>query len=118
TLPGVITPTQDYRRTGYRVPEKPLQGLDARVDTVYGIYRRRGSLLTELRREAEKVDAQAPKWKAMANQQLHEELIDFREHFRRGGKDVSELLVPALAALREASDRFLGLRPFVVQLMG
>ena len=114
----MITPTQDYRRTGYHVPEKPLQGLDARVDTVYGIYRRRGSLLTELRRDAEKVDAQAAKWKAMANQQLHEELIDFREHFRRGGKDVSELLIPALAALREASDRFLGLRPFVVQLMG
>ena len=114
----MITPTHDYRRTGHRVPERPLQGLDARVDTVYGLYRRRGAVFSDLRREAEQIDAQAAKWKDLPNHALQEQLLEFREQFRRGAKDTSLLIVPALAALREASDRFLGLRPFVVQLMG
>jgi preprotein translocase subunit SecA len=114
----VITPTLDYRRTGHRVPERPLQGLDARVDTLYGVYKRRGSILAELTRQAEEVDAQSRKWKELSNQELHDRLMEFREQFRRGGKNVPDLLVPSLAALREASDRFLGLRPFVVQLVG
>src|SRR5262245_22420310 len=105
----MITPTLDYRRTDHKTPERMLQGIDARVDTVFGIYKRRGSLLGDLRRQAEQIDAQANRWKDLSNQDLHERLLEFRERFRRAGKDADELLNPALAALREASDRFLGL---------
>src|SRR5262249_51097562 len=45
-------------------------------------------------------------------------LLEFREHFRRGGPHCQRLTIPALAAIREAADRQLGLRPFLVQLMG
>src|SRR5262249_8619985 len=45
-------------------------------------------------------------------------LLEFREHFRRGGPHCQRLTLPALAAIREAADRQLGLRPFLVQLMG
>ena len=114
----MITPTLDYRRTDHKTPERMLNGIDARVDSVFGIYKRRGSLLGELRRQAEQIDAQANRWKDLSNDELHKRLIEFRERFRRGAKASDELLNPALAALREASDRFLGLRPFVVQLMG
>jgi len=115
----VITPTQDYRRTGHRVPERPLQGLDARVNSVCGIYRRRPGVLSDLRAQAEKIDAQAHKWKDLPNHLLQERLLEFREQFRRGRAGETALALDgALAALREASDRFLGLRPFVVQLMG
>ncbi len=115
----MITPTQDYRRTDHHVPERPLQGLDARVNTIYGVYRRRRSVLSDLRREAEKIDAQAQKWRDLPNHTLHERLVELREQFRRGrARETALLIEPALAALREASDRFLGLRPFVVQLMG
>ena len=37
----LITPTQDYRRTGFQVPAKPFKGIDAVVNTLFGLYRRR-----------------------------------------------------------------------------
>lgn len=114
----MITPSQTYRRVSFRQPKKLLKGLDARVNAGIGLYQRRGGVLADLRKQAEQIDARAPEYVQLSDAQLHERLLQFRERFRRGGKDVEELLVPALAALREASDRRLGLRPFLVQLMG
>jgi preprotein translocase subunit SecA len=114
----VITPTQTYRRISFQQPKKLLKGLDARVNSVIGLYQRRGSVLGELREQAERIDALAPEHVELSDARLHERLLDFRDRFRCGGKGVEELLVPALAAIREASDRKLGLRPFLVQLMG
>lgn len=112
------TPTQSYRRVGFRSPPKLLKGLDARVNAVFGRFERRGGILNRLRDQAEQVDAQTPDCVSLDDFHLHERLMSFRERFRRGGKDVPALLVPALAAIREAADRKLGLRPFNVQLMG
>lgn len=64
------------------------------------------------------VDALAPRFKDLTNAQLQEKLGESRERFRRGGNGVVEALGPALAAIREAADRRLGLRAFPVQLMG
>jgi len=114
----MTTPSQDYRRTGHRRPEPLLKGLDARVHGVVGIYRRRGSLLKRLRRDAESVDALAAQFKDLTDHQLHERLMESREAFRRGGEAGEAVLFPALAAIRENAERQLGLRPFVVQLMG
>jgi preprotein translocase subunit SecA len=114
----VITPTQDYRRTGYQRPAPMLKGVDARVNSVIGVYHRRSRILAELQQQAELVDRQAPQWKEMSSAKLHERLIEFREQFRRGGKLPDEVLLSALGAIREGSDRQLGLRPFLVQLMG
>jgi preprotein translocase subunit SecA len=74
--------------------------------------------LTELGRQATQTDAQARDWLEVTDHQLHERLMDFRERFRRGGRELEELTLPALAAIREAADRKLGLRPFLVQLTG
>jgi preprotein translocase subunit SecA len=114
----VISPTQDYRRLGFRNPPRLLKGLDAKVHRVTGWYQRRGSVVADLRRQAEQIDVEAPRWKDLADHQLHERLMVFRESFRRGARGLEEQVVPALAAIREAADRQLGLRPFVVQLMG
>jgi preprotein translocase subunit SecA len=95
-----------------------LKGVDARVNSVIGVYQRRSRILAELQQQAELVDRQAPHWKEMTSAKLHERLIEFREQFRRGGKLPNDLLLSALGAVREASDRQLGLRPFLVQLMG
>jgi preprotein translocase subunit SecA len=114
----VITPTQDYRRTGYQRPTPMLKGLDARVNTVVGAYHRRSRILAELEVQAIKVDQQAPQWIDMSSAKLHEKLIEFREQFRRGGRLPDDVLLGALAAIREGADRQLGLRPFIVQLMG
>ena len=114
----MITPSADYRRLGYRVPAPLFKGLDAVVHRAVGVYQRRGGVLTQLQEVADAVDAQAGQWKDLGHHQLHERLIEFREHFHRGARREELPLVPALAAIREAADRQLGLRPFVVQLVG
>ncbi len=113
----MLTPTHDYRRTDHRQPTKPLQGLDARVNSCIGAFQRRGKHLADLDRQATAVDAQAAQWIEMEDAALQARLLEIRDQFRRG-KVSDELLCSALAGIREASDRTLGLRPFHVQLMG
>ena len=114
----LATPTQDYRKTEFKSPKEPLKGLDAFVHGIFGVYHRRSQLLGHLGSEVEKIDAQAADWKSLPDHSLHERLMEFREGFTRGGQKVDALLRPALAAIREAADRHLGLRPFPVQLLG
>jgi preprotein translocase subunit SecA len=111
-------PTQDYRRSSYRVPARPLGGLDAFVNGFVGQYQRRGKVLETLRADADKIVAQEREGSELTDAQLQLRLREFREHFRRGGKNTEQYILPALAAIREAADRKLGLRPFPVQLMG
>lgn len=112
------TPTQDYRRVAHRIPARPLKGLDARVYRLMGAYQRRATVLSEMRAQAEAVDAQSKQWSEMSEHSLQEKLLSFRAEFRRGGKNSQVLLLPALAAIREAAARQVGLRAFPVQLMG
>ncbi len=95
-----------------------LKGLDGQVDAWAGIYERRHGVLRRLHREAVEVDILAREFVELSDAALHEQLMTFRERFRRGGRDVPSLAKPALAAIREAADRKLGLRPFLVQIMG
>jgi preprotein translocase subunit SecA len=113
-----MIPTQDYRRSDYRVPPRPLGGLDAVVNGCIGGYWRRGKIRDVLARNATTVDAQAREWIELSDHALQTRLLEFREQFRRGGDNCQRLTLPALAAIREAADRLLGLRPFHVQLMG
>lgn len=111
-------PTQDYRRSDYRVPPRPLTGLDALVNRSIGWYRSRRSVFSGLSREAGEVVKLENQWRDLSSTDLQNRLLEFREHFRRGGRKAEAYLLPALAAIREASDRKLGLRPFPVQIMG
>ncbi len=114
----ILTPTQEYRRTSYRTPTRPHKGLDVVVNHAIGLYQRRSQLLQLLQKEAERIDALAPEYVQLTDHLLHEKLMEFRDQFRRGGKGAEQFVGPALAALREAADRKLGLRPYLVQLMG
>jgi preprotein translocase subunit SecA len=114
----VSTPTEEYRRLGYRFPPRLPKGLDALVSRGVGYYQRRDGLLSGLREEAGKIDAQASDWKDLPDHQLHLRLMEFREKFRRGGKGVETLVLTAFAAIREAAHRQLRMHPFVVQMMG
>ncbi len=111
-------PTQDYRRSNYRVPPPPLHGLDALVNGFIGRHRRRAGVLASLRRDAEAIVGREGEWIELPDHQLQRRLLGYREGFRRGGAAAESLVLPALAAIREAADRQLGLRPFLVQLMG
>jgi preprotein translocase subunit SecA len=114
----VITPTQEYRRTHHHAPERLLKGADASVHSLIGLYHRRRSVLTELRMHAEKVDALAPSFTGLSDHQLQQRLSESRDAFRRGGRLQDQTLWLALAAIREAATRKVGLHPFLVQLMG
>lgn len=113
----MMVPSQDYRRTDHRVPPRPLAGLDAVVNGFIGCYQRRGTIARQLRRDAETVDALASEWTGLSDHELQSRLLAFREQFRRGPV-LDTVLFASLAAIREAADRTLRLRPFVVQLMG
>jgi preprotein translocase subunit SecA len=114
----MFTPTEDYRRTGHFSPARPYQGLDAAVNRMFGVYHRRATVREELEKEALAIDAQAGEWKELSAHQLQVKLLEFREGFRRGGRHSEDLLIPAMAAVREAADRQTGLRPYVVQIVG
>jgi preprotein translocase subunit SecA len=116
--PPLRTPSADYRRTAYRVPERPLQGLDAVVNWCIGRYQRRNARLQELRQLAALVESGAKDFADLDNHRLQSRLFEFQDRFRREPSPGTKVLLPALAALREAAFRCLDLRPFPVQLMG
>jgi preprotein translocase subunit SecA len=115
---GPLIPTQDYRRTSYHPPAKLLNGLDALVNGAIGSYHRRRAVFEELKRDAESVDREALSWKELSSGKLKQRLHEFRQKFRRGGREATSCLVPAMAAIREAAERELGMRPFFVQIIG
>lgn len=108
----------DYHRTAHRVPERPHQGLDGLTNWWIGKYQRRSSKLEELIEEAERIDALALEFGEVSDHQLQERLLEFRSHFRREPRPEEEILNRALAAVREAASRRVGLRAFPVQLAG
>jgi preprotein translocase subunit SecA len=73
--------------------------------------------LESLKRDAEAVVAREREWGELSEAVLQRRLLELRAEFRRPGKN-SNQIIPALAAIREAAHRKLGLRPFPVQLMG
>jgi preprotein translocase subunit SecA len=95
-----------------------LRGLDSVVNSAIGKYRRRGKVFADLKAEAEEVEKRAGEFTGLGAGKLRARLAEFREKFRRGGREAEACLVPALAAIREASERELGMRPFFVQLIG
>lgn len=114
----MIPPSHEYHRAGHRQPKKLLKGLDARLYAVQGLFARRKRVFEQLRIDAEKVDQLARQFTDVTDHRLREQLVEYRERFRRRDRALSDHLFPALAALRETAARQLGLRPFPVQLMG
>ena len=115
---SALIPTHDYRRTGYRQPDKIHKGLDRIVHSLIGLHRRRDAAFQQLKRDAEEVERLAPEWTEMREGLLQRRLMEFGETIRRGGRGAEESTLPALAAIREASERKLGMRPFFVQIIG
>ena len=95
-----------------------MQGLDAWVHGLAGRYQRRAGQLADLDRQATEIDARAPDWAALDDATLRQRLQEVGRQFRRVGGVSRETLTAALAGIREASQRTLGLRPFHVQLIG
>ena len=76
-----------------------------------------GRTLKRLEQRVADVNALEPEYEALSDDQLAAKTIEFRERFDQG-EDLDELLPETFAAVREASKRAIGLRPFDVQLIG
>ncbi len=111
-------PTQDYRRSHFRGAPSPPRGLDAAVNRALGRFKRRSFVLNKIRDQAWQALGLESEMAALTDAALRKRLLESRETFRRRGMVGEVHLLSALAAMREASDRVLGLRPFPVQLMG
>lgn len=111
-------PASDHRRTAFRKPERPLQGLDAVVNGCIGRHQRRGARLRELLQGAAQAESFAAGLVDLTDHQLQERLLQCRDDFRRNPVPPDAVLFPALAAIREAAHRCVGLRAFPVQLAG
>lgn len=114
----MLTPSQEYHRLDYRVPPRVLKGLDAAANRAIGVYQRHIWRVQKLEEAVQNIVAQEAQWRDLADVQLHERLMELRAQFRRGGRLADETIHAALAGIREASRRQLGLHPFPVQLMG
>jgi len=99
-------------------PEPLPKGLDSLAHGMAGLWHRNPFRGRRLLHDAESADGLASTFQELRDHDLRTRLHEYRDQFRRGGRNADANLLPALAALREASDRKLGLRPFRVQLMG
>ncbi len=111
-------PSLDYHRTEFRQPHQPRRGLDGWVDSIDGWLRRHGKTLDELRNDARLVEQAGRSLEGLTDGALRRRLDEFRASFRRSGNNSKPLNIEAMAAIREASSRQLGLRPYEVQLIG
>ncbi|MCI8690509.1 MAG: preprotein translocase subunit SecA, partial [Oscillibacter sp.] len=65
----------------------------------------------------DKIESMADAYKAMSDAELQAKTPEFKERLANG-ETLDDILPEAFAAVREASDRVLGLRPYRVQLVG
>lgn len=110
--------TSDYYRTAINHPKPLLSGLDARLNAFVGSVVHGPGMVGEFLAGAQEIDALAPSWKNLPDRHLRRKLMEFKEAFRRRRKNYETLIPPALAAIREAAARRVGLRPYAVQLAG
>ena len=111
-------PTHDYRRTTIKKAKPVPAGLDAYAYRCAGVWNRKKTFLTTLVEEAETIDRQSSVWHDKSDDALRGSLLQFKDAFRRNKRDFEVLLPQALGAIREASQRSLGLRPYNVQIAG
>ena len=65
----------------------------------------------------DKIESMADKYKAMSDEALRAKTTEFKERLQNG-ETLDDILPEAIATVREAADRVLGMRPYRVQLVG
>ena len=73
--------------------------------------------LKKIQPTVDKILAREEEYKNLSEAALKAKTAEFKERYAQG-ETLDELLPEAFAAIREASDRVLGMRPYPVQLIG
>ena len=84
-------------------------------DKLFGTYSERE--VKKINPVVDRIEALGPEYKALSDEALRAKTDEFKARYA-GGEDLESLLPEAFAAVREASERVLGMRPFRVQLIG
>jgi preprotein translocase subunit SecA len=113
-----VIPAKEYRKTAVRMPGSVPSGVKGFMHWIEGTVRRVTFDSESLKQDAHRIHASAEQWRTVSDEQLHEQLMVFREHFRRRGRDYKAHIPAAMALLVESSERILGMRPFAEQVMG
>jgi preprotein translocase subunit SecA len=100
-----------------RVKAPELKGLDSLVNGVRGWFKNRTPVLSELRAQAERVEALEPEIQGLSSSRFREEVAVCRD-LARLKKLEGPALDRAMAVVREAALRATGKRPYPVQIMG
>ncbi len=85
------------------------------LDKIFGSHSSRE--VKKLQPLVDKIEALEDEYKALTDEQLRAKTDEFKERLARG-ETTDDILPEAFAAVREAADRVLGMRPFRVQLLG
>jgi preprotein translocase subunit SecA len=85
------------------------------VSKLFGTYSQRE--IREIMPLVEQINALAHTYRALSDKQLRAKTDEFKERLG-SGETLADILPEAFAAIREAADRVLGLRPYDVQLIG
>ena len=108
----------DFRRTDIQVPSKLLTGVDQKLHALAGLFSGGHNVTMSFMKQAEAIDNRSERWKSLPDNRIRGAIREFKNAFRRRRRVTDELLVDALAAIREAATRCTGLRPYLVQLAG
>jgi len=110
--------TEDFQRTDIKTPLELYKGLDGVLFSLAGWARQSPGAIGEFLAKAQDIDRQEESWRKLADNERRGRIAELRECFRRRAKGYEERLPEALAAVREAASRCVGLRPYPVQLAG
>ena len=85
------------------------------IQKIFGTYSQRE--LKSIYPIADKIEALEEEYRGLTDEQLQAKTPEFKERLANG-ETLDDILPEAFAAVREAADRVLGLRPYRVQLIG
>jgi preprotein translocase subunit SecA len=114
----VMLPTQDYRRTHLKTPDKLHQGMDGLLHGLLGWTKRRAQIASTMARDAKRISEQSKDLRTLSDRRLRDRLSDQKMCFRRQARGHEAALPDALACMTEVAHRALGMRPYPVQIMG
>ena len=85
------------------------------IQKIFGTYSQRE--LKSIYPIADKIEALEEEYRGLTDEQLQAKTPEFKQRLQQG-ETLDDILPEAFAAVREAADRVLGLRPYRVQLIG
>ena len=85
------------------------------IQKIFGTYSQRE--LKSIYPIADKIEALEYEYRQLTDEQLQAKTPEFKQRLQQG-ETLDDILPEAFAAVREAADRGLGLRPYRVQLIG